>query len=109
MHSKMKNYCEICNQKKLPTVLNLGNHPLCDDLISLGSNKVCKFYPIEILLCKNCLTAHQKYQVSKKILFPLDYHYRARFTKDVLMGMRNLVDDCEIILKDLEKGQNKSN
>ena len=95
--------CEVCRKSDLIEVLNLGHHPLCDDLISIGSDRVCKAYPIEILLCRNCLTAHQKYQISKNILFPLDYHYRARFTNDVLMGMQNLVDDCEIILKDLNK------
>ena len=28
--------CEICGNKKLDTVLNLGTHPLCDDLIKGG-------------------------------------------------------------------------
>ena len=35
----MKNICEICDTKKLPTVLNLGKHPLCDDLIKVGDRK----------------------------------------------------------------------
>ena len=42
-----------------------------------------------------CFTAHQKYQVKKKILFPKKYHYRARFTKDVTNGLKDLVNDTK--------------
>ncbi len=91
----MKNYCEICRKKNLPTVLNLGKHPLCDDLIQIGSKKKNRLYKIEIVYCKDCVTAYQKFQVKKKILFPLNYHYRANLTKDVLNGMKQLVNDCK--------------
>ena len=84
--------CEVCNNEKLKTVLNLGNLPLCDDLIPISSNRVCLEYPTEILFCNVCKTAHHKYQVDKELLFPETYHYRARFTSDVLDGMKELVD-----------------
>lgn len=89
------NFCEVCDNQYLEPVLNLGKHPLCDDLIPIDNDAVCQEYPIEILFCKKCLTAHQRYQVQKKILFPASYHYRSRFTEDVLKGMSNLVDACE--------------
>jgi len=87
--------CEICGDTNLKTVLNLGSHPLCDDLVRLGEQRVCKEHPIEILFCTRCYTAYQKYQVPKKELFPKTYHYRSRFTADVLSGMSNLVNDCD--------------
>jgi len=87
----MKNICEICNNKKLPTVLNLGKHPLCDDLIKVGNKKKNKLYKIEVIFCKKCITAYQKYQVPKKKLFPPNYHYRSKFTKDVINGMQDVV------------------
>ena len=65
----MKNYCEICSSNKLIKVLNLGKNPLCDDLIKISSKNKNILYRIEILCCKNCFTAHQKYHVKKKILF----------------------------------------
>ena len=95
-------HCELCGHKNLQEVLNIGNHPLCDDLVPINSNRQCKSYPITILLCQNCFTAHQKFQIRKEILFPLNYHYRARFTKDVLNGMENLVNDCEKFLHTLQ-------
>ncbi len=86
--------CEVCGNKSLESVLDLGLHPMCDDLVSVGDNRVCSEYPTEILFCKKCKTAHQRFQVPKEDLFPSTYHYRSRFTADVLNGMKGLVDSC---------------
>lgn len=87
--------CEVCANSRLSPVLDLGLNPLCDDLVPIGQPRVCREYPIEILLCPRCYTAHQRFQVPKEELFPASYHYRARFTADVLTGMRDLVNACE--------------
>lgn len=87
--------CEVCGNSTLSPVLDMGNHPMCDDLVPVGNSRVCREYPIEIVFCNRCATAHQRFQVPKQDLFPAGYHYRARFTKDVLEGMQNLVDSCE--------------
>tara|TARA_B100001057_G_scaffold461965_1_gene514505 strand:+ start:121 stop:771 length:651 start_codon:yes stop_codon:yes gene_type:complete len=89
--TKQINACEVCNSTKLEKVLDLGLHPMCDDLVKFQEKKICKEYPIEILFCNKCKTAHQKYQIQKESLFPGNYHYRARFTKDVIDGMKSLV------------------
>ena len=89
------NKCEVCGNDDLVNVLNLGMHPMCDDLVPVDDQRICKEYPIEILYCKVCCTGHQRFQVSKEELFPKSYHYRSRFTADVLSGMSELVDSCE--------------
>lgn len=86
--------CEVCGNKELVSVLDLGLHPMCDDLVRVGDSRVCREYPIEILFCKNCFTAHQRFQIPKQNLFPMTYHYRSRFTADVINGMQELVDSC---------------
>lgn len=86
--------CEVCGNENLVPVLNLGNHPMCDDLVAIGDPRQCREFPIEILYCENCRTAHQRFQVPKQELFPVSYHYRSRFTADVLNGMKQLVDSC---------------
>lgn len=96
------NSCEVCGNHKLHQVLDLGLHPMCDDLIEVGDQRKCKEYPIEILFCKNCNTAHQRFQVPKEYLFPKNYHYRARFTADVLNGMQTLVKNCSEKYGDLD-------
>ena len=35
----MKKICEVCGNKSLKSVLDLGYNPLCDDLIKIGSKK----------------------------------------------------------------------
>src|SRR6266478_2681315 len=87
--------CEVCGNKNLLPVLQLGTHPLCDDLVPLGDNRIPTEYPIDILFCETCLTAHQHFQVPKELLFPKHYHYRARVTGSVLSGMADLVTCCE--------------
>ncbi len=94
--------CQVCNKELKNLSLDLGNHPLCDDLKKVGSKEVCNEYPIQISLCDNCYTAHNVYNVNKEILFPKDYHFRPRFTMDVLNGMNDLVECAERDLKSLE-------
>lgn len=87
--------CEVCGNCEIVEALNLGNHPMCDDLVETKDSRICKEYPIVIMYCKKCDTAHQKFQIPKAELFPKTYHYRSRFTNDVLNGMKNLVEACE--------------
>lgn len=87
--------CEVCNQSFGEINLDLGYHPLCDDLTPIGSTEVVPTYKQLISLCQNCLTAHQLQPVKKELLFKPSYHYRAALTKDVLDGMRSLVQSLE--------------
>src|ERR1700687_2849611 len=87
--------CEVCGNPKLSAVLDLGTHPMCDDLVEIGDSRDCSEYPIEILLCGTCITAHARFQIPKTTLFPKAYHYRSRFTADVLSGMQQLTKSCE--------------
>jgi len=86
--------CEVCGNTSLRRVLDLGMHPMCDDLVPVGDDRHCRAYPIEILFCDRCATAHQRFQIPKHELFPQTYHYRSRNTADVLDGMRSLVKSC---------------
>jgi hypothetical protein len=87
--------CEVCGNQRLIPVLDLGFHPMCDDLVPIGDTRICINYPISVLFCEACRTGHQRFQLPKRQLFPESYHYRSRFTADVLSGMKNLVASCE--------------
>jgi methyltransferase family protein len=69
---------------------------MCDDLVPIGDPRRCREYSIEILFCDRCVTAHQRFQIPKTELFPPTYHYRSRYTADVLDGMRQLVVASEV-------------
>lgn len=83
--------CQVCGNHTT-LVLDLGNHPLCDDLIPLHSVEKSTTYPIKIRYCDNCHTAFQEFNVDKRTLFPSTYHYRSSMTADVLKGMQSLID-----------------
>lgn len=87
--------CEVCGGTELRDVIDLGDHPMCDDLVPTGVDRQPQNYPIKIAFCPVCKTAHQMFQIPKQKLFPQNYHYRARHTADVLNGMRQLVQRCE--------------
>jgi 2-polyprenyl-3-methyl-5-hydroxy-6-metoxy-1,4-benzoquinol methylase len=83
--------CEVCGNAGMETFLELGAHPLCDDLIDPQSPHDSELFRQTILLCEVCLTAHQGFPVQKETLFNPNYHYRSRLTNDVLSGMQDLV------------------
>ena len=95
--------CQIC-KTKLVKAFSLGKVPLCDDLIKINSKKKNKLYPINIKFCNKCKTAFNNITVKKNFLFPKNYHYRARLTKDVVNGMR---DFCKKIQKKYGSLKNK--
>ena len=87
--------CEVCLNPLLKPAFNLGTHPLPDDLVKLGEDRHCNEYPLEVLYCAECNTAHQRWQLPRRQLFFPEYHYRGGQTKDVLNGMEQLVDAVE--------------
>ena len=86
--------CEVCDSTDLVPVLDLGDQPMCDDLVPIGNNMMPISYPLRLVACPRCITIHQAVQVEKRILFPQTYHYRAALTQDVLDGMRELLELC---------------
>ncbi len=92
-------FCDICGNSDLIEVLDLGEIPLCDDLIPLESKKESKKYPAKILFCEKCTTAHHEYILDRNILFPKSYHYRANVTESVINSHKNLFINVQDFLK----------
>ena len=88
-------YCEVCDNADLIPVMNLGEIPLPDQLVPIGHEPPAPRYPTEILWCNTCKTAHQRWVIPNKEVFPTEYHFRSANTKDVLTGMQSLVDAVE--------------
>lgn len=93
--------CEVCGNTELVPLLDLGDQPMCDDLVPIGSDAVPSRYPLRLVGCAQCITVHQAIQVEKHLLFPSTYHYRAALTQDVLNGMRELVDSIDAQIEGL--------
>jgi len=107
--------CEVCKNMDLVSVLDLGEHPLCDDLIPVGNDIECSKFPINIVFCRVCYTAFQNHEVDKKILFPKSYPYTTTTTKilrENFLRLRNQIDKNNFLKKNdliIDIGSNDGN
>ena len=68
------NFCQICGNKKLKEILDLGFQPLADDLKKIKSKKrETVFYPLKVNLCNKCSLLQTGYIVGDNKLYPKDY------------------------------------
>lgn len=88
------NICEVCDNNLEGPIIDLGAHPLNDDMHKIGVNYLAKKYQQKIQICGFCYTAHQLHPVNKETLFFPEYRYRGSVTKDVLLGMADLIDNA---------------
>lgn len=85
------NHCQICGNKDIKTILDLGYQPLADDLKDTKSNILgTSFFPIEIGFCKKCILLQNNYIVDDKSLYTKNYHYRPGITKDVVNNFQSM-------------------
>ena len=82
-------HCQICGNRRIKTVLNLGSQPLADDLRSIYKRVTKTFYyPILIGFCNKCILLQNNFIVDEKTLYKKSYHYRPGITTDVLKNFK---------------------
>lgn len=83
--------CQVCNSKKLHTVLDLGHQPLCDTLLTVEMlNEPEKTYPLRMVWCENCTNVQIDYCVSGSEVYHPDYPYRSGITKELAKYQVNI-------------------
>ena len=77
------NSCQICGNKKLNLVLNLGSSGLCDTLLTVNDLKFKKEknYPLVLYRCSICHLLQLNYIVNNKKVFHLKYPYKSGITE----------------------------
>src|SRR5207249_2794769 len=76
--------CQVCNSKKLHTILDLGHQPLCDSLLSNEMlNEPEKTFPLRMIWCENCTVSQIDYCVDGKEVYHPAYPYRSGITKEL--------------------------
>lgn len=77
--------CQICNSKKLHTILDLGHQPLCDTLISKeGLNQPEKTYPLRMIWCEKCSGVQIDYCVESTDVYHPNYPYKSGVTRELV-------------------------
>ena len=49
--------CRSCSSNDLTFILDLGNQAWGNDFKKTSLNEICKKYPLEFYVCKNCMLA----------------------------------------------------
>ncbi len=85
--------CQICNSSKMNLILDLGNQPLCDSLLSkemLHSPEIT--YPLRMLWCQDCCLAQLDYCVDGADVYHPDYPYRTGITRELVEYLKSMSD-----------------
>jgi SAM-dependent methyltransferase len=75
----IKNTCRCCDNKKLKSIISLGESPLANNL-SEDKNFLDSTYPLEVMYCDKCHNCQLSYVVPPEILFK-NYLYVSSTTK----------------------------
>jgi SAM-dependent methyltransferase len=74
--------CQVCNSKKLDSILFVGFIPPVNTMPAVGSVAVEQpAYPLEMLRCNNCTLVQIGLEVAPEILFPESYPYLSGSTR----------------------------
>ena len=86
--------CQICGNKELHTVIDLGTQPLADKLTSINqdlSNEVS--YPLVQVWCSDCSLNQLNYICPADIMFGDDYSYKTGVTKELVIYQASMAEE----------------
>jgi hypothetical protein len=61
--------CKSCGGKNISTILDLGNHPWCNDFLTETELGYEKQYPLKLMHCDDCTLLQLDYTVPKETMF----------------------------------------
>ena len=89
--------CRICGTKKLTEYLDLGEVPLCNQLLNVGELSK-EQYPIKMLLCPTCFLSQLSIVVDPKILYS-SYLYHSSISNTFKNHCRDMARTIKDILR----------
>lgn len=92
--------CQVCNSKRLDSVLFVGYIPPVNTMPSVGSVPVEETaYPLEMLRCADCSLVQIGLEVAPEVLFPESYPYLSGSTRILRSNFADLCVESENLLK----------
>jgi 2-polyprenyl-3-methyl-5-hydroxy-6-metoxy-1,4-benzoquinol methylase len=83
--------CQVCNSKRLKTVIDLGFQPLCDSLLTpeelAGGSET--HYPLRLVRCLDCTLTQLDYALDGSTVYRPSYPYKAGVTQEVVEHHRD--------------------
>ena len=85
--------CRFCGHPLRDTVVDLGKSPLCQTILAADElNQMEPFYPLHVMVCRNCWLMQVEEYVSPDGIFS-DYPYFSSYSDSWLDHARRYVDD----------------
>ena len=92
--------CQVCNSKRLDSVLFVGYIPPVNTMPTIGSVPVEEpAYPLEMLRCVDCGLVQIGLEVAPEVLFPESYPYLSGSTRILRSNFADLRVESEALLK----------
>jgi len=86
--------CRHCSSPNLNPVLDLGSSPPSNAyLLEEDLNKLEKWFPLKVNVCKECFLVQTEDYANVDELFDVDYAYFSSFSKTMLLHSKRYVDD----------------
>lgn len=80
-------YCRVCKSEKIKEILKLGNYYLSD---FYTTNTLPKKYPMDIVLCENCMLLQLKYTTPPKELYTPRYGYKSGINETMRKELKEI-------------------
>jgi SAM-dependent methyltransferase len=91
--------CQICESKRLESILFVGYIPPVNTMPALGSVAVEQpSYPLELLRCEECTLVQIGLEVAQEVLFPESYPYLSGTTRILRENFADLQRESEALL-----------
>ena len=88
--------CQICNNKELVEILNLGHHPIVQSYLTEAQlHEKEDTYPLCLVRCEKCELLQLDYIVDPKLVFPPDYPYRTGLTNMLIRNFESLAENMK--------------
>jgi SAM-dependent methyltransferase len=86
--------CQVCGNADLQEVIDLGQQPLCDTLLSSEELRQPEaFYPLRQLWCPRCALSQLDYVVPGPVVYHRHYPYRSGITRELADYQAELAKD----------------
>jgi len=86
-------FCRFCGEELTDTVVDLGMSPLCESYVRPEArNSVERFYPLKVLVCRNCWLVQLDQYVSADDIFT-EYAYFSSYSTSWVDHARRYTED----------------
>jgi hypothetical protein len=95
----LQSRCQICGNKELQLVVDLGTQPLADKLRNInGELGEETSYPLIQVFCQNCSLNQLNYITPSHIMFGDDYSYKTGVTRELVAYQAEMASDLALEL-----------